>query len=140
MAKVHLESGEAAYAQRIRAGHHQLSADEPRALGGQDTGPAPYALVLSGLVACTSITLRMYAERKGWALGPVRVDAVIIKDDAGDGSAGVEGGERIERTIILSAALDDAQRARLAEIAEKTPVTKTLRRGTPIVTRIEIQG
>src|SRR4051812_7983227 len=113
--------GEAGYAQQIRAGHHELAADEPKALGGGDTGPSPYGLVLSGLGACTSITLRMYADRKGWQLGRIDVDLRFERD--GDV-------ERIERTIAFGAPLDDEQRKRLLEIAEKTPVTKTIKRGT----------
>ena len=117
---------ERGYAQKIRAGHHSLTADEPTANGGTDTGPPPYALLLSGLGACTSITLRMYAQRKGWDLGPVHVEARLYKDAA--------GADRIERTVRVGAPLSDEQRAKLAEIAEKTPVTKTLRAGTPITT------
>ncbi len=127
MASVHLDSRETNYAQTIRAGVHELVADEPTSIGGQDAGPAPYQLVLAGLAACTSATLRMYAERKGWQLGPVHVDATFVKH--GDE-------ERIERTIVLAPGLTDEQRGRLAEIAEKTPVTKTLKRGTPIVTTL----
>jgi len=128
MATVHLESRAAAYAQTIHAGRHELVADEGPSAGGQDAGPAPYTFVLAGLAACTSITLRMYADRKGWQLGPVHVDASFVRH--GDE-------ERIERTVKLAPGLTDEQRTRLAEIAEKTPVTKTLRRGTPIITRFE---
>jgi len=127
MATVHLDSRQAKHAQDIRAGSHQLVADEPPANGGQDAGPDPYQLVLAGLAACTSITLRMYADRKGWELGPVHVDLWFHRD--GDE-------ERIERTIVLAPGVTDEQRARLAEIAEKTPVTKTIKRGTPIVTKL----
>jgi putative redox protein len=130
LASVHLDSDEAAYAQHIRAGRHQLVADEPAAAGGRDAGPAPYALLLSGLVACTSMTLRMYAERKGWTIGAVHVDAKMLR-------IGEE--EKIERTIVLAASLSDEQRGRLAEIAEKTPVTRTVRRGTPIETTIVVR-
>lgn len=127
LATVHLDSGTDRYVQTIRAGHHTLSADEPKVLGGADAGPAPYALLLSGLVACTSITLRMYADKKGWELGPVHVDASMFRD---------QDGERIERTIKVVPSLTEEQRGKLAEIADKTPVTKTVKRGTPIVTHV----
>lgn len=127
MATVHLDSRDAKYAQDIRIGSHQLVADEPQSNGGQDAGPNPYSYLLAGLAACTSITLRMYAERKGWELGPIHVDVWFHR--SGDE-------ERIERTIVLAPSVTEEQRARLAEIAEKTPVTKTIKRGTPIVTKL----
>ena len=68
IAKASIVSTGVDYAHRIRAGHHELVADEPAALGGQGTGPAPFDLYLASLSACTAITLRMYAERKGWSL------------------------------------------------------------------------
>jgi putative redox protein len=115
------------YAQKVHTGHHDLTADEPVHLGGTDTGPSPYGLLLSGLGACTSITLRMYADRKGWDLGTVHVELRMFKD--------ADGKERIERTVRLgNAALTAEQRAKLAEIAEKTPVTRTIRNGAPIAT------
>jgi putative redox protein len=129
LATVHLDSGNAPYAQTIRAGRHTLAADEPAALGGGDAGPAPYGLLLSALVACTSITLRMYADKKGWQLGPVHVDASMFRE---------ADGERIERTIKVASGLTDEQRAKLAEIAEKTPVTRTVKRGTPIATTVVV--
>jgi len=127
LAIAHLDSGTAPYAQTIRIGRHTLVADEPATHGGADAGASPFGLLLAGLAACTSITLRMYADRKGWDLGPVHVDAVIVR---------VGEGERIDRTIKLAPSVTAEQRARLAEIAEKTPVTKTLRRGTSIVTTL----
>jgi putative redox protein len=119
---------DAGYAQTVRAGRHSLSADEPTERGGTDTGPAPYELVLAGLGACTAITLRMYAARKGWELGHVRVLTRMFKDDSGD---------RIEREIRIDAPLDDDKRAKLLEIADKTPVTKTMRAGASITTTIK---
>ena len=122
-----LVEGKAGYAQTIRSGRHTLTADEPATVGGTDTGPGPYGLLLAALGACTSITLRMYAERKGWELGRIEVSLRFFRD----GDVG-----RVERELRFSAPLDDAQRARLLEISEKTPVTLTLKRGTPIHTVI----
>src|SRR5206468_5806409 len=108
----------AKYVQQIRAGRHQLSADEPKSSGGADSGPTPYSLLLASLGACTSITLRMYAERKGWELGTVQVDLDFAREDERD---------VIRREVRFPASLSEEQRARLAEIADKTPVTRTLR-------------
>ncbi len=119
---------EAGYATAIRAGRHQLVADEPASRGGGDTGPTPHDLLLAALASCTAITLRMYAERKSWALGTIRVDVALVKDD--------DGGERVERVVSFGEALGDQQRAKLAEIAEKTPVTKVVRGGLPIATEL----
>jgi putative redox protein len=116
------------YAQKIAAGHHALTSDEPASRGGTDTGPNPYGLLLAALGACTSITLRMYAERKGWELGSVQVALRHLKS--------AEGGDEIERDLTFGAALTDEQRGRLAEIADKTPVTKTLAAGISIRTRL----
>lgn len=128
LATAHLESGTARYAQTIRVGHHTLVADEPASAGGGDAGASPYGLLLAGLAACTSITLRMYGDRKGWELGTVHVDLVMER---------TADGERIQRTIRVGANVTPEQRARLAEIAEKTPVTLTVKRGTPIVTTFD---
>jgi putative redox protein len=125
LATAHLDSGATRHAQSIRVGRHTLVADEHAELGGTDAGPPPYGLLLAALAACTSITLRMYADRKGWELGAVHVDLVIEREAEL---------ERIARTITLGAALSPEQRARLAEIAEKTPVTKTLKRAVAIHT------
>jgi putative redox protein len=124
LASAHSTSAEK-YEQHIRAGRHALVADEPEALGGHDRGPAPFALVLAGLSACTAITLKMYAERKSWDLGEVKVDLRIFE---------LPDTHRVERTIALSAPLTDEQRAKLAEIAEKTPVTKFVKRAATVVT------
>src|SRR5215510_8422050 len=102
IASVHLESGDAPHRQTIRAGHHDLVADEPTTNGGADAGPSPFGLLLSGLAACTSITLRMYADRKGWALGPVRVDLRLSR-----GEGDKAGGYHIERLIRVGATLSD---------------------------------
>lgn len=115
------------YAADIRTGRHHLTADEPTAIGGTDTGPAPYQLLLAGLAACTSITLRMYADRKGWSLGAVHVDLDFFKESD-------EAPSKIRRIVKFSEPLTAEQLARLAEIAEKTPVTKTLKSGVAIET------
>jgi len=130
IAEVSMECA-AGYAQAIRAGHHHLTADEPTSNGGTDAGPAPYALLLSALGACTSITLRMYAGRKGWALGAIGVRLRMLKSH--------DGRDRIEREIHFTAPLSDEQRARLSEIAGKTPVTRTISAGVPITTTIAEQ-
>jgi putative redox protein len=117
------------YAVAIRNGKHLLTADEPTAIGGTDTGSSPYQLLLSGLGACTAITLRMYADRKGWKLGTVKVDLEIQKDNEQDTG-------KIKRVITFSEALNDEQRSKLAAIAEKTPVTRTIMAGAPITTEL----
>jgi len=114
------------YRTEIEVGSHRLVSDENATLGGANAGPAPYDLVLAGLGACTAITLRMYADRKQWPLDSVEVRLKTVRD--GDSL-------RIERTLII-AGLDDAQKARLADIAERTPVTLTLRNGIPIQTSL----
>jgi putative redox protein len=116
-----------AYRQDIGLGVHQLIADEPINAGGQDAGPAPYDLLLASLGACTAITLRMYADRKGWDLGTLRIELALLKN--------AEGETRIERVLHSSNALNDEQWSRILDIASKTPVTKTIQAGAPIVTR-----
>ena len=115
------------YAVSITAGHHQLNADEGVKLGGKDTGPAPYELLCSALGACTAITLRMYAERKGWPLRGLHVD-VRFEWKGGEGA--------IARVLSFEGELNNDQRARLADIAERTPVTLTLKQGVVITTSV----
>ena len=115
------------YAVSITAGHHQLNADESVKLGGKDTGPAPYELLCSALGACTAITLRMYAERKGWPLRGLHVDVRFERKD-GEGA--------IARVLSFEGELNNDQRGRLADIAERTPVTLTLKQGVVITTSV----
>ncbi len=122
------ENGNGPYGQRIVAGQHELTADEPQPTG-HDTGPSPYDLLLSSLGACTSMTLRMYATRKQWPLEAVTVTlrhSRIHADDCAD--CATESGQldRVERTLTLTGDLDESQRERLLEIADRCPVHKTL--------------
>jgi putative redox protein len=119
----------AGYRGEVRAGSHRFVVDEGPEVGGDDEGPTPYQLVLAGFVHCTAATLRMYANRKGWDLGEVKVRARLLR--TGDGATKIE---RIERAITVTGELSDEQADRLAEIADRTPVTRTLRMGLAIDT------
>jgi len=115
--------------QEITVGSHRLIADEPVGAGGLDSGPNPYDLLLSALGACTAMTLRLYAERKALPLDRVTVRLRHAKIHAADCETceTKEGKiDRIERAIMLEGMLDEAQRARLMEIADKCPVHRTL--------------
>jgi len=127
MAHARATIGTTNYAVAISAGHHQLNADEAPALGGKDTGPAPFEILCSALGACTAITLRMYVERKAWPLRGVQVDVHF----SGTGKDGA-----IARVLSFDGELNQEQRARLADIAERTPVTLTLKNGLAITTTL----
>ncbi|MEW6690032.1 MAG: bifunctional alpha/beta hydrolase/OsmC family protein [Pseudomonadota bacterium] len=133
------EAGEGKFAQLIQADRHRLRADEPSSVGGDDSGPGPYDLLLAGLGACTSMTVRMYAAQKQWPLARVTVDLKHDKVHAAD-CAECETREgkidRIERVVTLEGELDDAQRQRLLEIANKCPVHRTLHSEVWIPTRL----
>ena len=116
------------YAQQIASGHHRLTADEPIARGGSDSGASPYELLLASLGACTSITLRMYAGRKEWELGKITVG---LRYTAAENQKG-----HIDRRLSFSKPLTAEQTQRLLEIAGKTPVTRTLLAGLTIDTTI----
>ncbi|MBN9086331.1 MAG: OsmC family protein [Reyranella sp.] len=127
MAHAQASIGTVDYATAITTGHrHQLTADEGPELGGKDAGPAPYDLLTSALGACTVITLRMYAERKQWPVTNVRADIHFKRTDKV---------ESIDRVLHIEGA-DDEQKKRMAEIAEKTPVTLTLKRSLEIRTTL----
>ena len=114
---------------QIQTGAHTLIADEPISAGGEDDGPDPYSLLLSALGACTSMTLHLYAKQKGWPLEGVEVVLTHNKQYARDcQDCETKAGkiDEIRRRIRLDGPLDDAQRARLMEIAAKCPVHRTL--------------
>jgi putative redox protein len=124
----------------ISAGPHTYFADEPAGAGGDDSGPDPYELMLSALGACTSMTLLMYARRKKWPLEGVEVRVSHHRDYARDCEECDERPmqiDHIERLITLRGDLDDAQRDRLLEIAEKCPVHRTLTGTIEISDRLE---
>ena len=135
----------------IQAGRHTWLADEPVRMGGSDLGPDPYALLLSSLGACTSMTIRMYANRKGMKLDDVVVDLVHRRETLPAGSTGsaessstagaashgsTQTEDVFERQITLKGELSDAERQRLLEIADKCPVHKTLTGRIRITTQL----
>lgn len=117
----------------IRSSGHELLADEPEAAGGDGKGPDPYEVLLSALAACTTMTLKLYAKRKGWDLQHVEADLSHDRVHAKDCKECEETEGKVERIIVrlkIEGDLDEAQKARLREIAAKCPVYKTLI-GTP---------
>jgi putative redox protein len=133
---VMVTGGHSGLRQVISTGSHRFVADEPKAVGGNDEGPDPYALLLGALGACTNMTLRMYADRKGWSVQEIRVSLSHWKDHAAD-CANCEREdrmiERIQRRITIIGELTQEQRQRLLAIANRCPVHRTL------TSKIEIQ-
>ena len=131
-------TGTGAFQQLVVAGRHRFLADEPLGIG-DDTGPTPYDLLLAGLGSCTSMTLRMYADRKGWPLERVEVqlshDRVHAKDCADcEATSGLI--DTIDRTIELAGPLSDEQRSQLLAIADRCPAHRTLAGGIHIRSRL----
>jgi putative redox protein len=116
------------YATALTAGEHSLAADESTQQGGGATGPRPHEILCAALAACTAITLRMYAQRKEWALTAVHVEVDLELQGTT---------RRILRRLRFQGPLPEAQRLRLADIAERTPVTLTLKQGAAITTVLE---
>lgn len=126
---VTVRGGRAGFAQEILMGAHSLTADEPITAGGTDAGPTPYDLLLAALGACTSMTLRVYADRKKWPLEEVTVrlrHTNVHAVDCAERETTVAKIDRIDCEIELVGPLSDEQRARLLEIAPRCPVHMTL--------------
>lgn len=137
------ETGASRYQNAAVAGRHHLLADEPESVGGLNSGPTPYDYISIALGACTTMTLRMYAEYKKLALGRVSVSVNHGKvpvehcEDCGEVVEGRTGKiDRFERTISVEGPLDEALRGKLLEIANKCPVHRTLESGAAVVTRL----
>ena len=125
------ENGRGRYQQTVRAGQHELIADEPASMGGGDAGPAPFDYLLTALGACTSMTLRMYAERKALPLTGIEVELTHDRIEV-DGSPR----DRIRRRITLGGDLTPEQRQRMLEIAGKCPIARAL--GQPLLLEAEL--
>jgi len=127
------------FAQEISAGPHHFAADEPISVGGTDTGPTPYDLLLAGLGSCTSMTISMYARRKQWALERVTIrlrHSRVHAEDCADCETRPASITLIERDIELEGDLDEEQRARLLAIANRCPVHLTLTTPMHIATKL----
>ena len=127
------------YTTRIDSGRHTIVADEP-APCGDDAGPSPYELLLAALGACTSMTLLMYARRHGWPLDIVHIELSQGREHASDGEDPDDDGKLIDvihRSIRLEGELTTDQRARLAEIAQRCPVQKTLNAPPVVIDSVE---
>lgn len=140
-----METGEGRFQNAVQAGRHRLFADEPESVGGLDTGPSPYDFLSIALGACTAMTLRMYADRKGLAVGRISVDvshAKVHMEDCIDCSDELKGKGRIDRfsrVISVEGEISDEIRDKLVDIAGKCPVHRTLERSSQVQTRIAEQ-
>ncbi len=128
----------------LRDGDHVWYADEPTSLGGADTGPNPYSLLLGAVAACTSITISMYCQRKGWDLHSISARYELDKvhsDDCTDCEDDASGYiDRIRSEIFIEGTFDGEQRARLADIARRCPVHKTVANGAAFTTECIFAG
>ncbi|MEM7052550.1 MAG: bifunctional alpha/beta hydrolase/OsmC family protein [Acidobacteriota bacterium] len=136
--QVEIRGGARGYTTEVLARQHRLVADEPRSVGGDDLGPTPYDLLLAALGTCTAMTLRMYADRKKWPLEGVRVlldHGKIHARDCEDCQTTSGKIDHIDRRLEVQGPLDDGQRQRLLEIADRCPVHRTLEGEIHISTR-----
>ncbi len=134
--------GSQGYTTEVTAGRHHLIADEPPSVGGDDLGPTPYGYLLSGLGACTAMTLRMYADFKKIPLEEVKVQLTHDKIHKSDGENSEDSKgkiDQIKRLVSLKGDLTPEQRKRLIEIADRCPVHKTLE-GKPEILTEEVSG
>ena len=123
----------------LKVGDHYLIADEPTSFGGNNFGPSPYEFISAGLAACTAMTIQMYAKRKKWEVDNVSVHINYSKEHAVDCENCEEDSAKIDtfnREIILTGNLDEKQKKRLLEIADKCPVHRTLHSKTQILTKL----
>ena len=137
--QVLVTGGRSGLLQRVTAGPHHFVADEPEDHGGTDAGPTPYELLLASLGTCTAMTLRMYADRKGWPLHQASVRLAHARIHAKDcEECDTQEGkiDRMERVLELEGDLSDEQRQRLLEIADRCPVSRTLTTETKVATRL----
>jgi putative redox protein len=126
-----VESSNGPYGQIITSGHHVLSADEPAELGGRDTGADPFELLLAALGACTAMTIRMYASRKGFRLDRISVQLRHVQR-----ASGSDVKDRFERVITMDGQLSTEERQHLLAIAERCPVSQTLKRSSDITSML----
>lgn len=134
------ETGQGTFLNHVVVGEHRFLADEPVSVGGFDAGPAPYDLLSAALGTCTSMTLRLYADRKKLALDRVIVEVTHAKTHATDSNAVVDGKtpmiDQFERRLVLEGELSEDDRASLLRIADRCPVHRTLEASSHIVTTL----
>ncbi|MEX2617012.1 MAG: OsmC family protein [Alphaproteobacteria bacterium] len=133
------DAGPGTFQTEVVAGSHRFLADEPGMLGGTDTGPSPYDLLLAALGSCTVMTLRVYAARKEWPLDHVSVTlrhSKVYAKDCAECETRTGKIDRIERELSLEGDLDGEQRARLLQIADMCPVHRTLHSEIQVVTTL----
>ena len=129
MSKITAHTGNELYKTEIRSETNFIVSDEPESSGGKDLGFSPKELLAASLASCTGITLRMYANRKGWDLTDIKVEITFDTDS-------VDNKFKIIRNIILSGSLDDSQKARLLNIADKYPIHKIITNPIEITTEL----
>lgn len=137
--EVVVRGGPSGLRQELEASGHRWTADEPVSYGGTGEGPTPYDLLLGALGACTSMTLRLYADRRKWPLEGTVVRLShhrVHREDCVDCEKKGISLERVERTLELKGPLTEEQRKRLLEVAEHCPVHKTVKQGLEVHTRL----